>query len=64
MCGCARRRERLNQLRPGLGDAVAAVAEPIKEAYMRIRFGVPEVLAFLAGAFLVPHVLAYLRRPR
>lgn len=29
-CGCSRRQALLNRLRPGLGDKVAAVAEPVK----------------------------------
>lgn len=60
-CGCAARRARLNELRPGLGDRVATVAEPIKEGVEQM----PEILrpdmkslVWLAiGALVVPFVL-------
>lgn len=62
MCGCDRRRRRLNELRPGLGDRVAMVAEPIKETWMRQNKFVVGAAGFLAGAFVVPWLLAEFRR--
>lgn len=64
MCGCDRRRRRLNDLAPGLGDAVAVVAEPIKEAWMRTSKPVLFAAGFVVGAFVVPWVLAEVRRVR
>lgn len=63
MCGCDRRRARLNDLRPGLGDALATVAEPIKEAYMRSGPFIA-IAGFITGAFIVPWVLAQVRSSR
>lgn len=36
MCGCEQRQTRLNEIRPGLGDQVARIAEPIKRALLRL----------------------------
>lgn len=36
MCGCEQRRARLNDWRPGLGDRVAFIAEPVKAALVAI----------------------------
>ena len=63
MCGCDRRRDRLNEVREGLGDAVATVAEPIKEAYMRSKPAVA-IAGFVFGAFIVPWLLAQVRSSR
>lgn len=63
MCGCDRRRSRLNELHDGLGDAVATVAEPIKEAYMKSKPAIA-ILGFVTGAFIVPWVLAQVRSSR
>lgn len=60
-CGCRARQEWLNSQVPGLGDAVAVVAEPIKEGMDTM----PEILrpdmkslVWLAiGALVVPFVL-------
>lgn len=60
-CGCAARRAWLNSRVPGLGDAVAVVAEPIKKEMDKM----PEILrpdlkslVWLAiGAVVVPFVL-------
>ena len=35
MCGCEQRQNRLNEIRPGLGDQVARIAEPIKRLISR-----------------------------
>lgn len=63
MCGCEQRRSALNDLRPGLGDAVATVAEPIKEAYMKSKPAVA-ISGFVVGAFVIPWVLAKVRSLR
>lgn len=63
MCGCEQRRSRLNDLRPGLGDAVATVAEPIKEAYVKSK-SVIAISGFVVGAFVIPYVLAKVRSLR
>lgn len=36
MCGCAERQQRLNEMRPGLGDLVAKLADPIKALWLRV----------------------------
>lgn len=36
MCGCQERRDALNEWRPGLGDRVATVAEPVKQAAFQV----------------------------
>lgn len=63
MCGCDRRRARLNAALPGLGDAVAVVAEPIKETWMRNKTTMA-ALGFLVGAFVVPWLIAQVRGSR
>ncbi len=63
MCGCEQRRNRLNEFRPGLGDAVATVANPIKEAYVKSKPAVA-IAGFCVGAFLIPWVLAQVRSLR
>jgi hypothetical protein len=63
MCGCEERRSRLNDFRPGLGDKVATVAEPIKEAYVKSKPTVA-IAGFVVGAFLIPWVLAKVRSLR
>ncbi len=64
MCGCEQRRSRLNTLRPGLGDKVATVAEPIKEAYVKSSKSAVAISGFVVGAFLIPWVLAKVRSLR
>lgn len=64
MCGCEQRRNRLNDLRPGLGDKVATVAEPIKEAYVQSPKPVVAISGFVVGAFVIPWVLAKVRSLR
>lgn len=61
MCGCEQRQSRLNELRPGLGDAVATVAQPIKEAYLMTSKPVAVIAGFVVGAFVIPWVLAQVR---
>lgn len=66
-CGCAKRREWLNEQVPGSGDAVAFIAEPIADAigYKGRERKMPAILrpdmkslVWLAiGAFVVPMVL-------
>lgn len=63
MCGCERRRERLNRWHPGAGDMVASVAEPVKGAYMKLlKPDAVAVMGFIAGAFIVPVILAWVQR--
>ena len=59
MCGCDQRRNRLNDLRPGLGDKVATVAEPIKEMLMNERF--INALAAGIGFFLADYLVNRVR---
>jgi hypothetical protein len=64
MCGCERRQAALNGVRPGLGDRVATVAQPIKEAYLMTSKPAVAVVGFCVGAFLIPWVLAQVRSLR
>jgi hypothetical protein len=61
MCGCQRRRERLNAWSPGLGDQVAVIAEPIKKGYTEmpeiLRPDMKSLLWLAIGAFVLPMVL-------
>lgn len=63
MCGCERRQAALNEFRPGLGDRVAQVAQPIREAYVNSK-PVVAIAGFVVGAFLIPWVLAQVRSMR
>ena len=63
MCGCEERQAALNEWRPGLGDRVATIAQPIKEAYMTSKPMVA-LAGFLVGAFVIPWVLAQVRSLR
>jgi hypothetical protein len=60
MCGCEQRQNRLNELWPGLGDAVAKLAQPIKEFFMNVRI----LNAFAAGVgfFLADYLINRVRR--
>lgn len=64
-CGCQRRKEALNDLLPGLGDGVAAVADPIYERWQGmpalLKPDVKAVVWLLIGAFVAPRVLAMVR---
>lgn len=64
MCGCEQRQAALNELRPGLGDRVATIAQPVKEAYMMTSKPVVAIAGFLVGAFVIPWVLAQVRSLR
>lgn len=64
MCGCEQRQADLNEFRPGLGDRVATVAQPIKEAYLMTSKPVIAIAGFCVGAFLIPWVLAQVRSLR
>jgi hypothetical protein len=64
MCGCEQRQAALNDYRPGLGDRVATVAQPIKEAYLMTSKPMIAVAGFLVGAFVIPWVLAQVRSLR
>jgi hypothetical protein len=59
MCGCEQRQAALNNYRPGLGDKVATVAQPIKETLMQKPM--VAVAGFLVGAFVIPWALAQVR---
>jgi hypothetical protein len=63
MCRCEQRQAALNEFRPGLGDRVATVAQPIKEAYVKSKPTVA-IAGFVVGAFLIPWVLAQVRSLR
>ena len=63
MCGCEQRQAVLNEWRPGLGDTVATIAQPIKEAYVKSK-PVIAIVGFVVGAFLIPWVLAQVRSLR
>lgn len=43
-CGCGRRRARLNRVYPGLGDAVARIAEPVYRWYLTVVLAVAVLL--------------------
>jgi hypothetical protein len=51
MCGCEQRQAALNNYRPGLGDKVATVAQPIKEFLMQIKLSA--VLTILGYALVL-----------
>lgn len=57
MCGCDQRRRRLNDLRPGLGDTVATVAEPIKKAFMEIQNVIQNAVAAALGYLIADYLL-------
>lgn len=59
MCGCEQRRSRLNELWPGLGDAVAKVAQPIKEMLMNAR--ITNVLAVVIGYLVTDYLINRVR---
>lgn len=62
MCGCQGRRDALNDRVPGLGDAVATVAEPIKRGYEAVLRPDPmAVFWLLVGAFVAPYVITHIR---
>lgn len=58
MCGCEARRSRLNEVRPGLGDRVATVAEPIKEMFMELNRVIQEAVAAALGYLIADYLLA------
>lgn len=60
-CGCEERQAQLNEWRPGLGDKVKKVADPVKNI---LRPDAAAFLWFMVGAFVVPYVLAKVRAPR
>lgn len=51
-CGCEQRQDRLNQWRPGFGDKVKLIADPVKEAAM--SSGAKFVLGMIVGFYVIP----------
>lgn len=64
-CGCEGRRSRLNEMRPGLGDQVARVAEPVKETIQVmptiLRPDLKSLVWLAIGALVVPRILTMVR---
>ena len=64
-CGCKARQEALNGMVPGLGDRVAAVAEPIKKGMGQmpamLRPDMKSIVWLLIGAFVVPKLMTMVR---
>lgn len=60
-CGCEERQAQLNEWRPGLGDKVKVVADPVKNL---LKPDLTAVFWFAVGAFVVPWLLAKARNPK
>lgn len=60
-CGCEARRQALNELQPGLGDAVKTVADPVQRGLESmpelLRPDLKSLVWLAIGALVVPFVL-------